>query len=141
MTVIKFKKLFPDARLPSYAKPGDAGMDVFAYTSVVIAPGERQVVATGIASEFSSDYVALVWDRSSLAVKQGIKTMAGVIDSGYRGEWKIALINLGKENLHIAKGDKIAQVILTPFVSAAIEEADTLSDSERGVGGFGSTGK
>ncbi len=140
MIELKIKPLFADAKIPSYAKPGDAGLDVFAYETVTIAPGERKAVSTGISSEFPAGYVALVWDRSSVATKKGLTKLSGVIDSGYRGEWKIVLLNVGQEMAQIEKGEKIAQVILTPYLSPTVTVVDELAGSERGTGGFGSTG-
>jgi len=140
MIAVRVKLLSPDVKTPGYAHPGDAGMDVYANEDVTLQPGQRHAVATGFATEFPSDYVALVWDRSSMAVKKGIKTMAGVVDSGYRGEWKVVMINLGDEAVTIQKGDKIAQAIFQQFSAATIEVVEDLEDSSRGAGGFGSTG-
>jgi len=139
--MLKLKvKLFEEGVTPPvYAHPGDAGMDVYANESVVITPGERRAVKTGFATEFSPDYVALVWDRSSMALKKGVKTMAGVVDSGYRGEWMVVMINLGPEPVSINRGDKIAQAIFQQFATAEIALVEELNDSSRGVGGFGST--
>jgi dUTP pyrophosphatase len=140
MIPVRIQLLSPQAKTPGYAYPGDAGMDVFANETVTLAPGERHAVGTGFATEFPSDYVALVWDRSSMAVKKGIKTMAGVVDSGYRGEWKVVLINLSEAPVTIETGDKIAQAIFQRFETAAIEVVESLDDSSRGTAGFGSTG-
>jgi dUTP pyrophosphatase len=140
MIPLKVKKLYADAVLPSYAHEGDAGMDIFAYEEKLIAPGERCVVGTGIAAAFPIGYVALVWDKSGLAIKKGIKILGGVIDAGYRGEYKIGLLNTGKEPFEVKKGDKIAQVLIQKVERAAITEVDELDETARGEGGFGSTG-
>jgi dUTP pyrophosphatase len=140
MVKLSVKKLSEDAKIPSYATEGDAGMDIYANEDIVVEPGKRVLVSTGISASFPKGYVALVWDKSGHAVKRGIKTMAGVIDAGYRGEWKIALYNTSEENFEIKKHDKIAQVLIQPVKSAEIEEVSELSDTERGEGGFGSTG-
>jgi dUTP pyrophosphatase len=137
---LKIKKLYPDAVLPSYAKQGDAGMDIFAYESLTLAPGERGIVKTGIAMEFPEGYVFLVWDKSGISTKTGVTTLAGVVDAGYRGELQIAVINLGQESYTFEKGKKIAQGLVQPVVCAEIEEVLELSDSSRGEDGFGSTG-
>ncbi len=137
---LKIKKLHSDAILPSYAKEGDAGMDIFTYENLTLLPGERGVVKTGIAMEFPEGYVFLVWDKSGISTKTGVTTMAGVVDAGYRGELQIAVINLGQEPYTFEKGKKVAQGLLQPVVYAHIEEVFELSDSSRGDGGFGSTG-
>jgi len=138
---IKIKKLHPDAIVPQYAHPGDAGMDLFSVEEdFVLKSGERVGIKTGISVELSEGYVALVWDKSGVALKSGVKTMAGVMDSGYRGEYMVVLINLSGQNYEIKKGQKIAQILIQKVESPEIEIVDELSDTSRGVGGFGSTG-
>ncbi len=137
---LKIKKLSPDAIIPSYANPGDAGLDIHSNEDCVIAPGERKLVPTGISMELPTGYVCLVWDKSGIAFKNGIKTMAGVIDAGYRGEYKILMFNTSKENFEIKKHQKIAQLLIQPIMHAQIEEVEELEDSTRGAGGFGSSG-
>lgn len=137
---IKIKKINPEAKLPNYAHDGDAGMDIYSCEDALIKAGERAVISTGIAIEFPKDYVALVWDKSGLAAKNGIKTMAGVGDSIYRGEYKIVLLNTGKEDYQVKKGDKICQILIQPIEQAEIEEVSELSETSRGDGGFGSSG-
>lgn len=137
---LKIKKLQTDAILPSYAKKGDAGMDIFASENLTLNPGERGIVKTGISVEFPEGYVFLVWDKSGISSKTGVTTLAGVIDAGYRGEIGIAVINLGQESYTFEKGKKVAQGLIQPVVEAEIEEVDILSDSARGEDGFGSTG-
>jgi len=137
---LKIKKLHPDAKIPSYAHPGDAGMDVFALESLTLAPGERGLVRTGIALEFPEGYVLLMWDKSGISTKHGITTLAGVIDAGYRGEIQIGVVNLGQDSHTFEKGSKVAQILVQPIVRAEIQEVEKLSESIRGEGGFGSTG-
>lgn len=142
MTVkIKIKKLYQDAIIPSYAHPGDAGLDVFSLEEKNLAPGERYLFKTGISISLPEGYAALIWDKSGLAANYGIKTMGGVIDAGYRGEYKIVLLNTAKNSYNVKKGDKIAQILIQPVVNARIEEVDVLDETARGAGAFGSTGK
>lgn len=138
---IKFKKLHPEARIPTYAHEGDAGMDLFEIENYILKAGERRVIGTGIAIEIPDGYVGLVWDKSGLAAHHGIKTMGGVIDASYRGEIKIVLLNTSDKDFKIEKGMKIAQLLIQPVVSAEIEEVSELSGTHRSDGGFGSTGK
>jgi dUTP pyrophosphatase len=138
---LKVKKLRPDAILPGYAHLGDAGLDLFSIEDRVIKAGERATISTGISIEFPEGYVALVWDKSGLASNSGIKTMAGVIDSTYRGELKIVLLNTSKQDYEIKKGQKICQLLIQPIIRAEIEEISDLSTSARGENGFGSTGE
>lgn len=138
---LKIKKLNPEAILPRYAHPGDVGLDLFSLEDYDLKPGERKVFDLGFAMEFEIGYAAIVKDKGSLPVKGGVHTMAGVYDAGYRGEYNVVLINLGQEIYHIQKGDKLAQLVIFPVVIADLEEADELSDSERGEGRFGSTGR
>ena len=140
MVKIKIKKLHSDAKVPSYAHEGDAGMDVYSNEDLIIGAGKRVLVSTGISTEFPVGYVALVWDKSGIAVKGGVTKMAGVIDAGYRGEWKIALLNTSEEDYEIKKGEKIAQVLLQKVESPEIEIVEDVENSSRGDGGFGSTG-
>ena len=137
---LKIKKLKENAKPIKYAHKGDAGLDVYSAENKTIKAGEREVIETGIAIAIEEGYVALVWDKSGLAAKSGIKTMAGVIDSGYRGEVKIVLLNTNKEDFEITEGDKIAQILIQKIEQAEIEEVQDLDDTTRGEGGFGSTG-
>ena len=137
---IKIKKLNPDAIIPDYGHPGDAGMDIYSVENIIIAPGKRALVSTGITTEIPEGYVALIWDKSGLAAKSGIKIMGGIIDCHYRGEWKIVLFNTSENNYEVKKGEKIAQALIQPVASPEIEEVSELSDTSRGEGGFGSTG-
>jgi len=137
---VKVKKLHPEAIIPSYAHPGDAGLDLYSVENLIIPAGERALVPTGLAIELPEGYVSLIWDKSGLAAKNGIKTMGGVIEYTYRGEYKVVMFNTSKENYEIKKGQKIAQLLVQPIVTAEIEEVSELSESSRGTGGFGSTG-
>ena len=137
---IQVKKIDPSARLPHYAHPGDAGMDLYSSVTVEIPAGERVLVKTGISLALPEGYVGLVWDKSGLAVKAGLTTIAGVIDSGYRGEVHVALYNTSNKTYLVEAGKKIAQLLVQPIVQGTLEEVDELTDTSRGNGGFGSTG-
>lgn len=128
--------------LPSYAHPGDAGADLHAAEAVSLAPGERKLVATGVRIALPDGYVGLVHPRSGLAVKHGVTVLntPGTIDAGYRGEIKVILINLGEEPFSIEPGDRIAQLVVQRFERARFVSVETLPESARGAGGFGSTG-
>jgi dUTP pyrophosphatase len=125
--------------LPDYATEGAAGADLRAAEAVTLAPGGRAAVATGIAIEIPPGHVGLVWPRSGLAVRQGLDTLAGVIDSDYRGEVKVVLVNHGTEPVAIAAGDRIAQLLVQPVARVRFTRA-ALEPTGRGAGGFGSTG-
>lgn len=137
---IHVKKLHPDAVLPAFAHPGDAGMDLYSVEDMVLEPGERRSVPTGIAIALPDGYVSLVWDKSGVSHKFGVKTLGGVLDSGYRGEYLIGLVNLGQENFEIKKGQKIAQLLIQKVERPDITAVDELDETSRGAGGFGSTG-
>jgi dUTP pyrophosphatase len=128
--------------LPAYATAGAAGMDVLAAEDVALAPGGRHAVATGFALAIPEGYEVQVRPRSGLALKHGISlpNTPGTIDSDYRGELKIIMINLGSESFAIARGDRIAQLVLAPVTLAEWDEVEELDDTARGSGGFGSTG-
>lgn len=138
---IRIKKLHPDARIPSYAHPGDAGMDLFTVETFELGPGERKSIPLGIALEIPDGYVGLMWDKSGLSHRYGIKTFGGVIDSGYRGEIHAGIMNLSDKFFTFEKGHKIAQLLIQKVEMAEFEETDELSDSSRGEGRMGSTGK
>lgn len=137
---IKIKKLDEEAKVPMYASKGDAGMDLFSNEDILISPGKRVLISTGICVEFPEEFVALIWDKSGIAVKKGLTKIAGVIDSSYRGEWKIALFNIGDDKIQINRGDKIAQVLFQKIERAQVEVVEELSETSRGEGSFGSTG-
>lgn len=138
---VKVKRLEADARLPTYGRPGDAGLDIHTTESHILLPGERRLFRTGIALEIPPGTVALVWDRSGLAAKHGITAIGGVIDHTYRGECRCALLNTSDEPYEVKRGDRIAQILIQPVCTAEIEEVEELSDSIRGAGGFGSSGR
>jgi dUTP pyrophosphatase len=138
---INVKKLNPVAKIPNYAHPGDVGMDLYSTENHTLAPGERHVFPVGFALEFPTGYAAIVKDKSSLPKNFGIHTMGGVFDAGYRGEYNVQLINLGTEPCTIEVGQKIAQLVILPIIIPELVEVDELSQSARGTGGFGSTGK
>ncbi|MEK9156326.1 MAG: dUTP diphosphatase [Patescibacteria group bacterium] len=137
---IKAKKLHPNAVLPSYALAGDAGMDLRSLKEYVVKPGQSTWVETGVALEFPNEYAALIWDKGGVA-KREIKTIGGVFDANYRGDYSIGLVNLGKTDYVIKKGDKIAQVLVQKIERPTVREVTELSESERGEKRFGSTGK
>ena len=140
------KKLDDRARVPQAATGGSAGMDLCAVLDepLTLAPGQRAMVSTGLAIALpSSDLVALIFARSGLAVKHGItlSNCVGVVDSDYRGEVKVGLINQSDKPYEIAPGERIAQMVIMPVVMAEPKVVDSLPESERGAGGFGSTGR
>ena len=139
---VKFRKSDPAAFLPSYAHPGDAGMDVRSVEELVIAPGERRLVHTGLVMMLPVGYEAQVRPRSGLALKNGITVLntPGTIDEGYRGEVGVILANFGAEPFKVEKGAKIAQIVVAPCTRAEIVETAEVDDTDRGAGGFGSTG-
>ena len=129
-----------DVQTPSYAKQGDAAFDLRACENVLLKAGEKQLVKTGIKMAIPLGYVGLIWDRSGLAAKNEIHALAGVIDSGYRGEVCVLLKNLGKDDFQIEKNMRIAQMIIQPHITAVLEQVSDLEKSDRGEGGFGSSG-
>lgn len=139
--MIRVKKLSPQAITPKYNHPDDAGMDFFALDIVVIQPNERKIIPTGIALAIPKGFVGLIWDKSGIAAKHGLKTMAGVIDAGYRGEIKILIHNLSSQAYTVEAGAKIAQMLIQPVEQKEIKEVKELDDTSRGEGGFGSTGE
>lgn len=130
--------------LPAYQSAGAAGMDVMAALaeSVYLAPGARAAIPTGLSISVPAGYEAQIRPRSGLAFRHGLTVVnaPGTIDSDYRGEIKILLINLGAETIEISHGMRIAQMVIAPVVQASLQEVDSLSDTDRGAGGFGSTG-
>ena len=129
--------------LPSYASAGAAGLDVVAAETLTLAPGARHAVATGFAIAIPEGYEVQVRPRSGLALKHGITCLntPGTIDSDYRGEVKVILTNLGAEPFKVVRGERIAQLVPAPVLRARFFEADALEETERGAGGFGSTGR
>ena len=144
MREVKVKKLYENAKLPVYGTEFSAGADLCACLDepVTLQPGETRLIPIGIAMEIPAGYAGLVYARSGLASKRGLApaNKVGVVDSDYRGEFFVPLHNHGSVPQTIEPGDRIAQMILTPYLTANFIEADTLSDTVRGEGGFGSTG-
>lgn len=142
---VKIKKLSKNAIIPTYGSEYSAGADLYACldSEVVIEAGETYVVKTGIAMEIPEGYAGLIYARSGLATKCGLApaNKTGVVDSDYRGEIMVALYNHSKEAQSIAPGERIAQLVITPFLTADFMEAEELTDTQRGSGGFGSTGR
>lgn len=138
---IKVKKLDPTLPDLAYARAGDAGFDVYARERTVLTPGVQTAVPTGVSIELPAGYVSLVWDKSGLGIKHGLKTLGGVIDAEYRGEYMIGMINLSDKEYVFEKGDKVAQVLIQKVEHVTFEYVDALSDTERGAGGFGHSGK
>jgi len=138
---VKVQKLKPEAIVPSYAYPGDAGLSMHALEDAILAPGERHVFHVGWALEFDRGYVALVLDRGSVGAVHGLKTLGGVFDSNYRGEYNVCLVNLSREAYEIKKGDKIAQLVIFPRAEATIKETAKLTKTARGAKRFGSSGR
>ncbi len=141
--VIELPIVGDPAQIPAYAQPGDAGADLRSAEALVIGPGERALVSTGVRFALPEGYVAFVVPRSGLAVKHGISVVnsPGTIDAGYRGEIKVPLINHDlHDSFEIAPGDRIAQLIVMPVSRAVFVPVAELSESVRGEGGFGSTG-
>ncbi len=126
--------------LPRYASPGAAGADLCAAESAIVGPGERAAIGTGLEIELPPGAVGLVWPRSGLAVRHGVDTLAGVVDSDYRGEVKVVLINHGREPFHVAAGDRIAQLLVQRVEQVDFAVVGDLTSTVRGAGGFGSTG-
>lgn len=139
---VNVKKLSEYAKLPAYGSEYAAGADLYAAEPVCIAPGETAFVHTGIAVELPAGTVGLVYARSGLACKQDLApaNKVGVIDCDYRGEVMVALHNHGRETRSVERGDRIAQLVIAPYYTAQFAEAEELSETVRGTGGFGSTG-
>jgi dUTP pyrophosphatase len=140
---LPFRRLDPSAALPSYAHPGDAGLDLASAVEVEVGPGQRAMVPTGVAVAIPEGHAGLVLPRSGLASREGL-TLAnspGLIDAGYRGELTCAVVNLDRERaVRIARGDRIAQLVIVPVAASEPEWVRELPTSSRGEGGFGSTG-
>lgn len=145
MSEIRVKKLSANAILPTYGSTGAAGADLYACLdeSVTVQPGETAWIPTGIALEVPKGCAGLIYARSSMGVKRGLApaNKVGVIDSDYRGEIRVVLLNHGKEPQTVAHGERVAQMLITPVLTPAYKEVEELEDTQRGQGGFGSTGK
>lgn len=137
---LRIKKLHRDAKLPTFAHATDAGMDVYTVENFIIEPGKHKEVRTGIALAVPAGYVALVWDKGGVANKRHLKTVGGVFDSEYRGEYLIGLYNFGVEAQSFAVGDKITQLLIQKIEHPLLLEVEELGETVRGEGRFGSTG-
>ena len=137
---LKVCRIQADAKLPSYGHKGDAGLDLFSAVDLVLKKGQIEAVSTGIKVAIPEWHVGLIWDKSGISLK-GVHRLAGVIDSGYRGEVRVVLVNLSDSSFVIEKGMKIAQMLIQPLSVVNIVEAQELDDTSRGEGGFGSTGE
>lgn len=142
---IRVKRLRPDAELPRYQTPGSAGMDLHAAVDepITIAPGARALISTGLAFAIPNGWEGQVRPRSGLAAKHGVTVInaPGTIDSDYRGECGVVLVNHGKEPFVVNKGERIAQIVFAEYAQAALEEVSELDETSRGAGGYGSTGR
>ncbi len=138
--ILKVKKLYKEAKLPTHGHPGDAGMDFYTLDDVKFLPHAQAHVHTGVAIEIPEGHVGLIWDKSSISFNLGLKTMGGVIDSGYRGEIIMNLLNTTDKEVDIHKGYKVANMLIQKFEHCDIQEADNLSETVRGHGREGSTG-
>ena len=141
---VNIRKINPKAMLPTYGSAFSAGADLYACldSGIIIAPGETVLIPTGLTLEIPENHVGLVYARSGLASRKGLApaNKVGVIDSDYRGELIVALLNHSKEAHTVSPGDRVAQLVITPVIACDFIESDTLSDTSRGSGGFGSTG-
>lgn len=137
---LQIQRLSENATIPTYAFAGDAGFDLYASEERVLMPGERAQIKTGIAVAIPVGYVGLIWDKSGLSHRSGLKTLGGVVDAGYRGEVLVGLVHLGTEPHTFKVGEKIAQMLLQKVEHAEIEEVEMLDEADRGDRGFGSTG-
>ena len=139
---VRFKRIHPDASLPAYARPGDAGMDLRSVDELVIPRGGRALVHTGLVMQLPPMFEAQVRPRSGLALKSGVTVLntPGTIDSGYRGEVGVILANFGDADFKVSKGDRIAQLVVAPVTQAEVVEVSEVDETDRGAGGFGSTG-
>lgn len=142
MIELKVKRINEEAKMPEYAHEGDAGLDLFSVDDLTILPGESKLIKTGIQIELPKGTEAQIRPRSGLALKNQITVLntPGTIDKGYRGEIGVILINHGKQEFHVEKGMKIAQMVVKPVFTVTIKEIEELTDTSRGEGGFGSTG-
>jgi dUTP pyrophosphatase len=139
--IIKVKKTEERAIIPTRSNSDDAGWDLYSITTRPIAPSQRVTIRTGISLQIPEEYVGLIWPRSGMSVKNGIDVLAGVVDSGYRGEIKVCLLNTSREWMDIKEGDRIAQILFQEVPHFKLQEVEILQNSDRGQGGFGSTGK
>ncbi len=137
---LRIQRLDKGIDLPNFSNEDDAAIDLRAAESLVLKPMEKKAVKTGIKIAIPRGYAGLIWDRSGLAVNHSIHTMAGVIDSGYRGEVGVVLVNLGNKEFRIEKGMRVAQMLVHPVLNVGVEEVEELEETKRGENGFGSSG-
>lgn len=137
---IRIQRLDKGVELPKYHYQHDIGLDLPAGENVVIGPGQKVVVKTGLKIAIPENHAGLIWDRSGLAAKNSITTLGGVLDPGYRGELKVIMVNLGKESFKVEKGMRIAQMLVQPVANLPMVEVEELDDTHRGEKGFGSSG-
>ena len=140
MTELCVKRLVQDATIPSRGSSGAVGYDLYSVDEVVVSPSQRALVGTGVAVILPMNVYGRVAPRSGLAVKHGIQVGAGVVDPDYRGEIKVVLFNQGDKHFEIKKGDRIAQLVLERCETPDVREIESLDETDRGSGGFGSTG-
>ena len=138
LKIVRLDKSLPR---PSYSYPGDAAFDLISSEKVSLEPGARAQIKTGLKMEIPDGYVGFIWDKSGLSHKSGLKTLGGVIDSGYRGEVMVGMINLSDAAFTFEKGNKVAQMCIQKKEEVSIVEVEEISETARGEGGFGSTGK
>ena len=138
---LKIKRMDKDMKMPEYAHQNDGAFDLYCAKDLVINPGKRVSIPTGLKMEIPDGFVGVIWDKSGLSHKHGLKTFGGVVDSGYRGEVMVGIMNLGNKPYKFKKNHKVAQITIQKRYDVKIVEADKLSDSTRGESGFGSTGK
>ncbi len=138
---LHIQKLHPDAKIPTYAHGTDAGMDLYCLEAITLASGERAQVQTGIAIAIPVGYVGLIWDKSGVSHKRGLKTLGGVIDAGYIGQVCVGIYNTDTEHQSFAVGDKVAQILIQKIEHPTLVEVATLKETPRGESAFGSTGK
>lgn len=142
MVKVQIEMLNNELKCPAYTYADDAALDLPSNEDAKLLPGEKKIIKTGIKMAIPRGFVGLIWDRSGMAAKHSIHTMAGVIDSGYRGEIGVVMINFGKEPFSIEKNMRIAQLLIQPVVQAEIEIVKSVgNETERSEGGFGSSGK
>lgn len=142
MTDVKVQKINPEAVIPEYIHEGDSGMDVYSVNNMELKSGERKLIGTGLRFEIPIGYEIQVRPRSGLAIKKGVTVLntPGTVDSSYRGELGVILINHSNETYSVKKGERVAQIVLSKVEKMLLEEIEELSSTERGSGGFGHTG-
>jgi len=137
---LKIERIDKELELPTYAHEWDAAIDLRSREDVTIGVGRKAIIKTGIKVAIPNGHAGLIWDRSGLAAKHALHTLAGVIDSGYRGEIGVVMINLGENDFKVERGMRIAQMLIQPVLNLRVKEVDSLDETKRGEGGFGSTG-